>query len=464
MMRKMLLPFILSVVLLTASFGCVPIETLSPSIDEHPADDSSDRTVDLTDSETESSVAPENNHDANVMLRPITLSEQLSDRTLQHSTLIKKVTVLPENLETGLDYTKDTLSGSTYHIASLDLNLEIPEGCGLYGRKALYKDADNDLLTLSFVDEYMLVIQEDAMAEVDEDIRTIISEGNPNQNPPYVIFSFRVFRKEYLPVENLYRYALNDSCEYRTIGAYYIAFGMENDEYALGSWLFSEKKMSSAEIEETIASASAAVTSVTKQLKDFSSGTDVYFESDYPAYLAEQKVLLFYGTRPVFRLGTCSVKADVSDDGSRTEIVSDPDISILNDEWWSAYCSAEKALRDTPTAFAYQDIGYSYESELPQDDELRSYDASFGTGWVLDSENDQTIRAYCYANAKKRNEDAELKDLIVMTRDSSSGQRLFYAFLHDESGEFIPFECGIDQITGMDLEFAREYMKLNLLP
>ncbi|MBR4767559.1 MAG: hypothetical protein IK088_01145 [Lachnospiraceae bacterium] len=458
-MKKRLLSFVMAILLLLASCGQKPGENPEPSSAEPLEAVSLVGTDEAIESSRESIEDTSSEPAVNVLqIRPISLSEQVSGRNGQSVTVVKKVAELPDTLELDNVSENDLFSGATTRVASISLDLQVPEGCFLYGRKALYKDTDNDLVTLSFVDEYLLTVQETTMEEVEEDIRRIVSEGNPNLNPPYVIFSFRVFRKEYLPIENLYRYALNDSCEYRTSGAYYIAFGKENDAFSLGSWLAVGGKMSDTEIEERVESASAAVASLTEQLKKESTGTDIYYESDYPAYLAEQKSLLFYGTRPIFRLGTCSMREDVSGDGFVTEIVSDPDASVLNDAWFDAFQSALKSLQEDAAGYNYPEAECVYESALTADDELRYCDEKFSSEWGFDSDNDHAIRAYCYANAKVRNGNVDLKDVIVATKDISNGNRAFYTFLRDGSGAMTPFERGINQITGLNLDLARNYV------
>ena len=369
-------------------------------------------------------------------------------------TAVKTLPSLPD--EAGLSKGNlDSRNGSVYHIAALDIDLTVPEGCFLYHIKGEYKDADGNPVTLEFVDEYILTVVEKTEEELIADIRSWLDQDQNShplgyRSPGYVLYSFKVMPAAYLPIESFYvsdlplnrEYRFKDDClvmpglcEWRqlketgkplkwvcyhdreSVASLGDEFSFPDDLFPVYAW---EEAVLASSYPNTLSYSYTG-----KPLPD-----------DPPIHLAR--------SWPLFRIGSAERKIPAF--VSSWESVQNADTSVVNDMWWDQY---EKVLSELDLAPAEEAKGYV-------------------TGdWHEDKKSDHRIKAWLLANLNIY-EETDPNDIMVLFKDTDHC-RLFQALRisrPDDSGHeagtsssfsFTKLEEGIDYLFFCDMDFARAY-------
>ena len=347
-----------------------------------------------------------------------------------------------------------------------DFKIDCPEGYYLYCIPGQYMDAEEQLITLEFVDEYVLTSKEVTKEKLIQDVRdSVPSEtGDPNRRGPgYILFFFNVFHQDYLPVECLYESVLKNSDEYRYtendlicelgVSAWTKVTGNDEDYYiSLNPYDSEEGAENNVRIEEK----DWPVDEVLDQIYGLSQSNGILYENEGgPA--AYQQDLLMYGEKPLFRGYTASVYKKYNN-SSGGRYVPDADCSVFNNEWWNLYQSAVKELTEVKEQYVYPEINAEFKrtSKEKLEEDLEPYEKDLETGWYLDPEKDREIRACIYANLNIR-EKAELENVIIFLKDLENGHRLYYAGIYNPEERTVRMvDKGADVITGTDLTFLAE--------
>ena len=415
----------------------------------------------------------------------------------------------------------DTQEGETFHVAALQMDLPVPEGFHVYVIPGQYWDYTGErCVTLDFVREYVLTVKEVDEEKLLDDIRTYYQKEHWGYNPKfrgpgYVLYSFRVFRKEYLPIESLFTTLLADSGEIFASGDFYVSMG-EKDLWSLGGGYNIGTDEKGRKITISYHSTlwdkpgidpeyDALAEEYTKRGE--SDETRKWFaeemfkrrlwlpEEDYPldawvGELVSHTVQTGFTTESIrteqvdgdnsqlekpnmFRAGTQGCFIQVMDSGSVNYkiMASNVTASVWSDEWWEDYQYALKLLMEEPDRYTPwiepKQIRMPDPALKPGDPYFDFYKQAyekhiaFWSGWYADSEKDAELRAYIFAGLRRFQtmDDIRLKDINVFLKDLPDGRRLYIALLNQNTDQLICLEHNWDALYEVDLEFARKYAK-----
>lgn len=351
--------------------------------------------------------------------------------------------------------------------SSENIEINCPKGYYLYCIPGQYIDAEERLITLQFVDQYVLTSKEVTEEKLINDIRNIFSvegENAFNHYPGYILFSYNVFDQDFLPLECLYESVLKSSNEYRYLKDGFIC------ELGISDWLKTSNGeeyfyicMNPYDPEEgnennvCIEEKDWPVDDILKQLYEVSEGNGILYENEGgPA--AYQQELMMYGERPLFRGYMASVYKKYKN-GAGGRYIADPDCSIFNNEWWNLYQSALKALKEDEEAYEYPEIQIRFkrESLIKLEEAFEFYEKELESGWFQDNEKDLELRACIYANINIRDK-TDLKNVFIFLKDLKNGHRLYYAGVYDPEEKTVRIvDKGADVVSGTNLSFLRDY-------
>ena len=394
--------------------------------------------------------------------------------------LCNNCTFLPDALDSFLGC-DDVISESRIHVGALNLDLEIPDGFYIYRIPGQYWDfSTNQAVVLDFVREYVFTMMDVEEDKLVEDIQTFFSGEREDRDlayrgPGYIVFSFRTFCKEYLPIENLFSSLLADTGEYFTSEQFYCSMGrsawangggwtdyFENghDPAAIDP-LFREKTKEEllderfylpaeefpleywvGEILDSTAQPAFSTESTTNR-----TGQPVW----------EKSGGFFYGAESMFKTGSASYYTRPNDlyEGYRIRNANIT-ASIVNDSWWDSYLYAINQLNEKSHNFRYTEklcIDFS-EGHFSDHVDLMN-------DWYYRPEQTIELQAYVYANlAAFRTID--LYNIVILVRNIEGGGRLYIALLDEHPENDAPHELTLvewswDALQEGGLDFAREY-------
>ena len=391
---------------------------------------------------------------------------------------LKPVSILPDVLHSAKGRSEDSFQGTSYHLAALDLDITVTEGYYLYVVPGMYLDAEKNKVTLEFVDEYILTMKPVAEAELVADIRSYLSSNMgtnllEERGPGYIIGSFKVFRREYLPIVRLYISELVEASDVEYCGDYCVIWGGSCWTHIIDYWLclFDGNRLD------------PDFPDIIKSLSDGRSN-----EVQSPALIPEEKwplnsirnavssVVSWNAFAPWPYSAFYGITGSYIKDGVFNKedylLLGDPLTSVINPEWYRLYCWALQELNDHPEKYTHTQIQVDPTgNDLPKDLEkyvapwryfgygvgdLQDYKKDWSVGWHLDESSDSKIRAAVFANLQCRGEAIALKDLVVLQKNGSPD----YAFVmrqEPESGQLLFVDMITNDIGSMDLQFAYEY-------
>lgn len=378
---------------------------------------------------------------------------------------------------------EDTIGDSDIHIGSLNCDLEIPDGYYVYSMPGQYWDwSTNQAVTLEFVREYVFTMKSVSEDKLLEDIRTYFNSKNSfNYNdlsyrgPGYVVYSFRVFRQEYLPIENLFSPLLADTGEYFSSGNYFCSLGrsawsngnnlhyfgpiedpMSIDPFwqeksadellAEGFYLSSEDFPLSKWVQTLIINTVPPVFST-------ESTTD---RSSIPVW--DKSGSFFYGADSMFKTGSAAYWTRPNDRYISNALhTSNLAASVVSDTWWDDYLHAKSILKEELYGDHYLGkIDLSFRNGLFSDQ-----DRELMNDWYYDPEKTNELQAYIYANLSAFRY-IDLNSIVILARDIEDGSRLYVALVDEHPEDETPHELTLvewswDALGMIDLSFAREY-------
>ena len=357
--------------------------------------------------------------------------------------------VLPDTLGKVAGRTSDTTNSEKRYIAALDIEIPIPEGSYLYCVSGMYLNSDGSALRMDFVDEYILTIKEMTEEELVKAVYDYPDRDGMTRLAPYwVLWNFRVFYKDYYPLEQLASARIRTSGEIRIKGDYLIEmgvtrWGVTNDGSHIPLYCPEENPLDLSVKEEKwpLETVRQAVISGTKS-------ADVYYlDLDEPLVngdFGSHAEVLFDNTRSVTSLWPRF-----------------PDASPASDDWWNDYQTAIAELADNDKKYAYPNIQIVFSQEsLSASVETRQMQLQYRDGWFQDEKQDRTIRAFAYAWLKAMGMETELQDIVVCLKESECGVP-FYLVLRAEKGEakqLLPVLRGIAYFSLCDMSFVRNYL------
>ncbi len=363
----------------------------------------------------------------------------------------------------------DSFDGSTYHVDALGVNLTIPKGWYIYCIKGEYVNPGTlEHVRLDFVNEYILTDEPVGEEQLIKDLREPVRArsfvlDDYSISPSYVKFSFRVFRKEYLPIENLFLSVADSDCEYYTFKNYYCGLGLGKVFYA-------------GYMSEPVTEWVRAITGAAQD--GLNTSRMLYGPAD-----VEGCNLLIDGNESPFMYGygsyMCKVDeiamdSDMGDnwvnrDGIICKRCGNPEYSVIDEDWWNYYSYALTQLNSFPQKFNYPYVGLPCELSVgyPVEEQTNMYaierelvetDKRLRSGWVYNSQNDSELRAFIYANRRKAGYEDPLSSIMIITNQVDDV--CFYGVLI--LNEELPYgytviQWGRDMITGAKLNYAREY-------
>ena len=380
----------------------------------------------------------------------------------------------------------DDWIGATLHIGTLDVDLTVPEGFYLYKIPGQYWNPEADqYLTLQFVSEYVLTIREVEEETLIQDIRDYLQTAKPRNDfetrgPGYVLYSFRVFHKDYLPIENLFISALADSREYFSFGGYFCSMGVRTRWTAsktdsTGSRVYQNNWDPAYEEEQVSVPAGEEwiVDQWVKALTGSADPTAILSDSLMDAEDSWNGLIipLIYGNESMFRTGTASYQyiaslplGESEQESKQVIQMANTRTSVFSQTWWYYYHKALSELEAYPEYYAYPEVRYSFEKSYPSvgsvtiDEQVLENDGKLTVGWYQDQKKDRILRAYIYAN-RCVVDPVDLRSIMILLHDTEEGETLYGAFLLDSREPYYMthLEWGKDLLKDADLGFAREY-------
>ncbi len=381
---------------------------------------------------------------------------------------------------------EDSFEGSVLHVSSLNLDLPVPEGFKAFILKGQYMDAaESRPVELEFVREYVFTMMDVEEEKLLNDIRTYLQKEHnlsepEDRGPGYVVYSFRIFLKEYLPIENLFISLLADTGEYYESGDYYISMGKKTwagdkdygymnitdpgaidpdylkystrEEYIGAGLLIPGEHWPVEQWIEALSESSRQKAFLSPSRIELQSGEDTPF---------------LYGTKSPFRSGTASyyqeISCGTSDFRRHTLQCSNYETSVLSAGWYQNFENALQELTDHPERYEYPEFRYTFSgASYKGQEKARKNDLEMRSGWHSDTGKDRNLRAYLFANVSVYHQ-IELKDIVVLLKDTDEGL-LYGGFLMDpREPHYLTFlEWGWDPFEDIDLEFARKYAEEEL--
>ena len=407
------------------------------------------------------------------------------------SVLPKSADVLPDTLGTAKGKTDDVRNGSSYYIAALDLTVEIPEGYYLYRVDGLFRDADGNPVRMEFVDEYILALRDLSEEELVREIYAYQEDYAEYPCPHWVLWNFKVFHKDYLPVEQLYDSQIDMTEELRQAGDYLVSTGTTRGWFKDNIWEGYYADFNCPEInklmEEAFGSDAVDWEALYQQHeKEYDwpirIAADQWYTDDFINQVlaaSEGSGISYYYLQPDYINGdyTSHQLLLFYNDGRMTWCWERfADASILNDAWWTDFMFAMQELKTNPEKYAYPEIEVlfadgteeeGYYAPLPETEtseewkEMKAEQAWQREGWVQDASADITARAFVYAWLKAMGQETPLEDIVIYLKQSQNDARFFLAFTMDrgEGCELTPAYKGVDYLSLGDLDFARNYVE-----
>ena len=363
--------------------------------------------------------------------------------------LSEQGTVFPDTLDS-YSGKIDSYDGHNLYVAALDQTFSIPEGCFAYQLTGKYWDCTkSQSVDLQFVREYVFTSQQVSEEDLIQDMEAYFknefaSESAYYRGPSYVVYSVRVFRKEYLPIENLFTSLLANSGEYFSCGDYYISLGKrdlwskapitKDYTYPSEQWL--------------------------KAIKENAEPTGLVSESIWEEPMTSDGGYLWGSTPSMFRTGTAGAYLSLPYEwgGNTMMQVSSVAASVFSDEWWETYQNALKELKENPEKYRYGELIIDFSSLF--NDKLEP------NKWYLDDAETAELRAYLYANLAvfySEEHPLALERIVLALRKLENGRRLYAAFLNEDADLLSPskltyLETNWDALAEIDLSFSREYI------
>ncbi|MBP5254890.1 MAG: hypothetical protein J6Z23_05865 [Lachnospiraceae bacterium] len=399
---------------------------------------------------------------------------------------MRTVTVLPDSLHK-TDEAADTYEGGVYHIASLDLDLAIPEGYYIYRVDGMFRgpDYEHDFVRMEFVDEYIMTMQEVTEEQLVKDSWEQFDEYtgkrySPNfRGPEYVVFSFRVFHKDYLPVESLYYPALMSNREVRVAGDYVIEMGLSlyrsSQAYAVrdrgevegDTYTFPNGKTAKVIYEDEF-----PLSGWLEAIRSGSLGSGIrYWDNPMLGFDDAPRTFLVEREQTFRNHSAGDLAGSIRIAGGSPVWAREK--SVLSDGWWSDYTEALGALDLMAGGGAYPEnmvlpeypaMYSAADAELDSRADWYRYEQEMITGWHADGTTDHTLRAFIYACLKAGGRDVQLSRVVIAQKLSPTGFPLYTAYdLDPESGVFEFLENGGDYLWLTDLSIARDYVLEHLV-
>lgn len=394
---------------------------------------------------------------------------------------LKTSETLPDTLNKATGKTEDKIEGNKYHIAALDLTLEIPEGYYLYRVDGLYRDAEGKRIQLGFVDEYILALRDVSEEELIREIYEYEEKDYENVRPHWILWNFKVFHKDYLPVEQLFASRIEVSGELRKAGDYWVETGTQcgwfemedgfykslncpeyravlEKYYGFGKPEPTEKELEAMNMELDssydwplrIAADKWHTDDLMQAVLDASTGCGVeynYQQDQYTNSSYYDSELLFLDDMPVPFMGYL-----------------DPAASIASEDWWKDYCFAMAELENDPEKYVCPEIPISFETYSHPEEPWISRQKEQFNGWQQNPEGEKTVRAAVYAWLKAVGKEASLENIVIYMKDSPMDASFFLAFTMDpdDNCRLTPVMKGMDVLSSCDMEQAREYASENV--
>ena len=375
----------------------------------------------------------------------------------------------------------DVLDGDAFYAGLPGISFIVPEGYYVYHIKGRYKDASGKPVRLDFVDEYIFTIKEVSEERLVQDIDQYAetaqnwNDALEYKNPGYIVYSFKILPKEYLPIESLYVSALHMTNEYRIMGAFLINPGTcEWWGYpSSGITCYHDPASVDPAFQENgypeITSDGCPIDSWEAALYQASQGSGLrYSDLDPISKISENtELFFFFDERSLFKNSTAGRLIRARGYQAFGEITLSADTSVLNDSWWESYEEALASLRNKTAEYTYPDVQITFRPTRYPDmyKEFVDYDNDMLSGWYQDETSDHELRAFIYANLAVRM-DIRLEDVMILLKDTEHG-RLFYAFIIDSESEaakacetgmiLTPVDRGVDYLSICGLDFARAY-------
>lgn len=377
-------------------------------------------------------------------------------------TQIPEAKVLPDTF--GLargdeDIRRDDSHYNSYYIAALDLELSWARGRGyyLYHVPGLYRGDETDPmvpLLAEFADEYILT-----NVKMDEEqlIRNIYAYQQPCpldettlMEPPYILWSFRIYHKDYLPLAKFFKSRINMSREFRLKGDYVVEMGSTRwaEEEAYGSVYM---PVLSWEYEMMQAAATVDGVIQTERVKEYMA--NLY---GYPLIIAKDE----FPVNDWIRAVSDSTEGTGLEyryffywEGWDPDPFSNPEDNMaqwseknklppLNADWWWRFDQAIHELADRPEEYAYPEL-----EDLCVD------------GWYTDHEKDITLRAFTWAGLPLSENTPSLSEVVILLHDTENACPLYQAYIIRNGAQKLLAE-GLD-VTGLcDFGKVRTYASL----
>ena len=330
----------------------------------------------------------------------------------------------------------DARTANVWHIASLDMDITLPEGFYVVRIDGIYLDSAGSFVTLQFVDQYVITDKEISAEQLTQDIVNFRSDAL--NHPDYILWSFSVFHKDYLPIESLFSSRLatqTDSGISNLIlcGDYISRLG--TCEWGCYS-IFSET---------TDADGQDIVTIEYKwgpPVKDPHNASRLVSQEVWETSLI-----------PFLQKAICAK-------GNGAAVLSPEEAfppfiwSVTSQNWQHYFQEALSHLSQSPKQYSYHSIYLFYYS-------LIGAQMYTSTGWTLNAENDNTLRAAVYASLRAAGKEVPLEELYIFTRTRTDGRTMFIAAQADPSDGYrlTPLLVGQDLLGVSDYAFAQSYVK-----
>ena len=394
---------------------------------------------------------------------------------------IKANASLPDSLQKSIGKTKDKEEGDQYYIVALDLTLEIPEGYHLYRVDGLYRDSEGKPIRLEFVDEYILALRDVSEEELIREIYAYEEKDYQNVRPHWILWNFKIFHKDYLPVEQLFSSRIEVSGELRKAGEYWVETGTQcgwfemedgfykslncpeyravaEKYYGFGKPDPTEKELEALnkELDSNydwplrIAADQWYTDEFMQAVLNASAGCGVeynYQQNEYTNSSYYDSELLFLDDGPVPFIG-----------------VLNPAASIASEGWWKDYCLARAELESDPEKYVCPEIPISFETDAHPEEPWLSRQKEQFAGWQQNPANEKVVRAAVYSWLKATGRETSLENIVIYMKDSPMNAPFFLAITMDpdDNCRLTPVMKGMDVLSTCDMEQAREYAGRNV--
>ena len=381
--------------------------------------------------------------------------------------------------------TSQPVTAGEVELGKTGIRLSIPEGYWCYRLPGQYKDADGEAVSLQFVEEYIFTIKNVTREELITDLQEY--DETPHdmldpfyKGPGYVVWSCKVLKADYLPIESLYLSCLPMSGEYRRAEGFLIAMGQsmwwtgEVPGKGTDHTCMHDRSSLSAEECPVIPEDAWPAGSIPDELwpveewvEHICLGTDGSgIRYDYAYTVSGGNLLLLYGTEPVFR-GMSAGRTLCWRGLAVGERLTDPDTSVANPGWWEDYQEVLNGLDAGQWPYDADnmpEISFSTLRSIEITDEMKTYDKEWLTGWYADGASDHQLRAWACANLRQVTE-CPPEDVLIFLKDTEDS-RVFCVLAGGETAKkldpdaqsaWIPVDIGEDLLQFCDLRAAHDY-------